>query len=669
MFVRRTVGLALIAGVVTVAVPAANAAPKGKARLRLFHSCPELVAYARKYAPEQIGGGAVLNRDVAFASPVTNTTGPARGQLAPTASGQDASQPADSSQTNVQEAGVDEPDSVKSNGKTIFALANGVLNAVDARAATPVVLDTLAVTGGGELFIHGDRALVMTNNFGYYGGGPRPLGAAALAPAIYPIGRGKTTLTEVDISNPRNLRVVQTLIVDGSYVSARLTGRTARVVITTPPQAFELPTTNQPQTPAQEQARYRRAIRTAGIARWRPRATLRVLRGRHKTSTRAAVACNHIARPAQFSGADMLTVLTIDMDKGLPAVDSDALMTDAQTVYASKTSLYLATERWVDPRLAAADLPAGQSTTIHRFESGQPDTTTYAGSGSVPGFILNQFSLSDYNGFLRVATTDAPQWVADAPPAERQSHVTVLDQQNGQLVQVGKVSGLGKGERIYAVRFLDDRGYVVTFRQVDPLYVLDLSNPKAPSVSGELKLFGYSAYLHPVGKDLLLGVGQDATEQGRLQGAQLSLFDVGNPAAPRRLAQHLIAKGSNSTVEYDHRAFLWWPANALAVLPVNVFNPDNSSFTGAIGFSVTKAKGISELGRLTQPSPGAGYTPTIDRTFVVGKRIFSVSAQGIGVNDLDTLAAQGFVKFPDAPVVTGGDTGTGTVVSPSPPTR
>jgi hypothetical protein len=352
------------------------------------------------------------------------------------------------------------------------------------------------------------------------------------------------------------------------------------------------------------------------------------------------------------------------MDKGLPAVDSDALMTDAQTIYANATSLFIATERWVDPRTQADDLPTGRMTTIHRFATRAKDSTVYASSGTVPGYILNQFSLSDYKGFLRVATTDTPQWVSDVTPPDPQSHVTVLTGKDGQLTEVGKVSGLGKGERIYAVRFLGDRGYVVTFRQVDPLYVLNLEDPTKPTVSGELKLLGYSAYLHPIGDDLLLGVGQDATEQGRIQGAQLSLFDVSDPTAPKRIAQQVIAKGSNSSVEYDHRAFLWWQPNALAVLPVNVYGDGSAgdTFNGAIGFSVTKAKGISELGRMTQPAFQNNSLP-IDRTLVVGKRLFTVSYRGIGFNDLDTLASLGFVAFPDASGPVAGSP-TGTVESP-----
>ena len=143
----------------------------------------------------------------------------------------------------------------------------------------------------------------------------------------------------------------------------------------------------------------------------------------------------------------------------------------------------------------------------------------------MPGVLLSQWSLSEWEGALRVASTEQPVWWG-GPRTESETTVTTLGQRGDALVRLGRVGGLGKGERVYAVRFIGDVGYVVTFRQVDPLYTLDLSAPSQPVVRGELKIRGYSAYLHPVGDDLLLGIGQDADDDGRVVGAQASLFDV-----------------------------------------------------------------------------------------------------------------------------------------------
>ena len=140
---------------------------------------------------------------------------------------------------------------------------------------------------------------------------------------------------------------------------------------------------------------------------------------------------------------------------------------------------------------------------------------------------------------LRVVSTESPAWWGSG--GETESFLTTLRPSDGTLVQAGRVGGLGKGERVYSVRFVGDTGYVVTFRQIDPLYTLDLSRPEQPRVLGELKIPGYSAYLHPIGEDLLLGVGQDVDEKtGRPLGTQLSIFDVSDLRKPTRLhTQHL----------------------------------------------------------------------------------------------------------------------------------
>jgi uncharacterized secreted protein with C-terminal beta-propeller domain len=215
--------------------------------------------------------------------------------------------------------------------------------------------------------------------------------------------------------------------------------------------------------------------------------------------------------------------------------------------------------------------------------------------------------------------------------------VTVLDERDGALRQIGQVSGLGRGERIFAVRFIGPAGYVVTFRQIDPLYVVDLERPSQPVVRGELKIRGYSAYLHPVGPGLLLGVGQDATDAGAQLGTQLSLFDVSDPGSPRRLHQAAVADAS-SQAEFDHHAFLWWAPRDLAVVPLDVFG--SRPFQGAAGFKVQRAAGIGEVGRASH----AGSP--ITRSFVLGGRLFTLSDAGIEANSLDDLAEQGWLAFP-----------------------
>jgi uncharacterized secreted protein with C-terminal beta-propeller domain len=323
------------------------------------------------------------------------------------------------------------------------------------------------------------------------------------------------------------------------------------------------------------------------------------------------------------------------MTRGLPAVDSDALMTDASTVYASPRSLVVATERW------AGEGGSGAGTTqLHRFEASARGTTAYRASGEVRGHVLNQFSLSELDGRLRVATTEVPEWIDAAPRRESESFVTVLEERAGRLAEVGRVGGLGRGERIFAVRFIGDVGYVVTFRQVDPLYTVDLSNPASPRVLGELKIRGYSAYLHPVGEGLLLGVGQDATAEGRQLGTQVSLFDVSDLRAPRRLhAWSLGSAFSSSAVEFDHHAFLWWPPAKLAVVPVEAYDRE-PAFAGAVGLRVDRSAGIAEAGRVRHADA------VVRRSLVAGGRLLTISEAGVKASSLDTLADVGWAAFP-----------------------
>ena len=210
---------------------------------------------------------------------------------------------------------------------------------------------------------------------------------------------------------------------------------------------------------------------------------------------------------------------------------------------------------------------------------------------------------------------------------------------------------LGEAEQIYSVRFLGDVAYVVTFRQTDPLYTIDLSNPREPKVVGELKILGYSAYLHPIGDGLLMGVGQDATDSGRVQGTQVSVFDVSDPSDPTRIDQITLNKGSSSQIEYDHHAFLYWAPSSLAMVPVQQWWWDDNSesaFFGAIGLTVDDDGHLREVRRLAHPGGDDGnwdYRAMILRSIVVGDHVYTVSAKGIMKSDLDSLKEVAWLGF------------------------
>jgi uncharacterized secreted protein with C-terminal beta-propeller domain len=253
-------------------------------------------------------------------------------------------------------------------------------------------------------------------------------------------------------------------------------------------------------------------------------------------------------------------------------------------------------------------------------------------SGKVNGRLLNQYSMSEHDGHLRVATTLTS---ADGKNSSSTVHVLKAD----TLAKSGEVGGLGEGERIYSVRFIGPIGYCVTFKQVDPLYTLDLRDPAAPKVTGELKITGYSAYLHPGGEGRLIGIGQEASEQGRTLGTQVSLFDVSDPASPRRLSQ-LFQKDSGSEAEWDPHAFLYWPKTGLSVIPLT-----QQTESGALVLKIDDS-GVSKLGMIKHPVQGGqDYQPGIQRSMVIGETIWTFSQEGIQVNDAATLASQAWIPL------------------------
>ncbi len=627
----RVLPIAIVAVALLAPAPApAATAKRSSARpsaLPAFSSCGALLSYARRNARRTGGGTGVPMRAGAVVPQVLS--GPVAGQVlaldsapAPAAAESKADTATPTfSQTNVQEAGVDEPDIVKTDGRHVFAVAGNALRALDVTGDAPKLVGSLALPGSGahQLFLRGDRALVMSTSYG---------GAGFAADVI--VGASQVVISELDISNPAAMTVRRSMTVDGALVDARLTGGTARVVVGSSPN-FVAPA----------------AVARTTTRRWVPRTVLRSrLSGR--TFRRSVVACDEVRHPREFSGLDLLTVLTIDLDKGLFNVDRDAIMAGAQTVYASTTGLYVASQRYIRTLESGRALPESMRTEIHRFDTSKPDETSYAATGEVTGFVLNQYSLSEHDGALRVASTQEPQWFGGQQAGESESFVTVLAERGSRLAPLGRVGGLGKGERIYAVRFVGDKGYVVTFRQVDPLYTLDLSNKAEPRVLGELKIQGFSAYLHPISDDLLLGVGQDATEQGRTLGTQLSLFDVSDLRNPTRRAVASLGANATSDAEYDPHAFLFWKPSDLAVIPLQTFGPQGQGFVGAIGFRVGTTT-LGEAGRVTHPKIEADFAPPIGRSLVIGDRLYTLSYAGLAANRLDTLAPVAFEAFPQPP--------------------
>jgi hypothetical protein len=656
---RRVAGLlVVIAGLGVVAVPGAEAA-KVKARaarnaLPSFPSCPALLDYAQAGAhrtggqpgvpPRAIPGPiAVLNTPAPMPAPSAGEATPVSAPTAAAPAAKDTSSTPFST-TNNQEANVDEPDLVKTDGKHIYAVSDRVLRVVDVTGAQPKLVGELKLDGfGQQLLLRGDTVLVIAtqNGFAYPLDGPGGGGRPAIAIAPYP-GRGKTIVSEISVADPAKPAVKRTMTIDGDFVDARQNGGTARLVIDSAPDQIQ----------PQGGESVGKAIESTHTSDYLGGTTLKSnVSG--NTYRRQLVHCNQVRHPRAFSGLDVLTIMTVDLDKGLYSLDRDGVMAGAQVVYGSTGSLYVASQRYYaqleQPTVdgaAAQSVPNHVTTEIHRFDISDPDKTSYAASGVVDGFALNQYSLSEYKGDLRVATTEDPVWLATADgtfeTGQRQSGVTVLHQDGGQLKTIGRLTGLGKDERIYAVRFIDDRAYIVTFRQIDPLFVVDLADPTAPKLRGQLNLTGYSAYLHPIGNDKLLGIGVEANAQGSVSGAQASLFDVSDPAKPARVSQLVFGPGGFQ-VATDPHAFLYWDPTKLAVLPLSTYGSNGPAFTGAVGLRVGGT--LTEVGRITHDGADPDYKPAISRALVIGDKVFTLSYAGLGAARLDNLGPLGFTAF------------------------
>lgn len=628
-------------------------------------SCPALLERIQAEALEQVGpygfmdggfgrGGLVFQEDMAESSAAD-----AGGYIAaPALAGAPPPAPrapeegVDYSATNIQEAGVDEPDIVKTDGRRILATGGGRLWYVDVTGEKPELRSSLWLPEGWvrEMFMSGDVVLMLLS-----GVGSEYDGMVAL----------------VDISDPGRMAIVETLQVSGSYVSARLTGERAAVVFSyypPPLPGFVYPASDSEESLRRAEEINRQAVRETTLADWMP--SYRWERGGSVAEGMFAD-CSASYVPQSFSGRTLVSVLTLDIASSLDPGAVTTVMAGAENIYASAHSLYVTTQQWVDwwgiPEDARRSRSDDYVTDIHKFDISGSGRAEYVASGKVDGFLLNQFSLSEHEGYLRVASTNQPAWLGEG---KSESRVDVLAHEGDRLNPVGSVGGLGRGEQIFAVRFLGEIGYVVTFRQTDPLYTIDLSDPANPRTAGELKILGYSAYLHPMGDGLLLGVGQDADEQGVVSGLQVSVFDVSDLDDPRRTAQ-LTMRDAFSEAEYDHRAFLYWAPRDLAVLPLQywVWEDDGNlrdSFTGAVALEVSpervrrlellrghdsfrsagvgKSDDVSDIAGSEVIEPWGPWTP-LRRSLVVGDTLFTLSDGGLAGYDLDTLEETSWLGF------------------------
>jgi uncharacterized secreted protein with C-terminal beta-propeller domain len=570
--------------------------------------------------------------------------------------------------TNNQVQGVDEADFVKNDGQYIYLAQNGVLRIVDAWPADQAHTVSATPLEGEpkKLFIDGDTALVYTaigdTTSGYY-----------YRDCTYGYDcdfTGDGTATRIlvfDISDRTAPVLERQVDLDGSLIAARKIGTTVHTVITKAASPFAAQLSYTPEgvdlcTPLglppawHERDKVRAAfedVRRADIDKIRS-TPIDVLLPTIKDSlgtVDAAPTCSDLYASSIADGTAYTSIVSVDMVDPGP-VKAATIISRAGAVYSSSDALYIAVPHpW-------SYYDNGETTdlsTIHKFSVGDTiDTTAYLASGLVDGRALNQFAMDEHDGFLRIATTNG-----HAPSESAVSYLSVLGQQGADLVVVGQVGGIAPTEDIRAVRFDGDRAFVVTFKKTDPLFAFDVSNPTSPKKLGELKIPGFSTYMHMLDDNHLLTIGFDADDHDTFaffDGILLQIFDVSDMNAPALAHKYIIGtRGSSSEALTNHLAFTWYPERNLLALPMTVCEGgddgtygDTMTFNGLMVFDASVAAGFAEHGRIphavaegiTCGNWWADATSTVKRSLFLDQFVYSISDAELKVRDVGALGTE-----------------------------
>ena len=513
------------------------------------------------------------------------------------------------STTNIQVAGVDEADIVKTDGKYIYVATtnNFYLTSqnnvyiVKADPQDPRVIAEIAL--GNETYVAGlflsqdsSKLVVLGSQYQVFAyDEPRP------EIAIYPYYSSVNTfITVYDISEKTHPVLARNLTLSGSYFNSRMIGNYVYAVISQPAYILE---------------------------------DVVILPQVYQNAKASEIA------PERIYYADTVdNYFTFTTFVGLNILDDTQqptnmtiMMGGTSTMYVSMDNIYVTYSTWNE----------GQYTSIYRVRV-NGSALDFEAEGSVPGYVLNQYSMDEYNGHFRIATT----W----QKTTQMNNVYVL---NMNMSLVGKLENLAEGERIYSVRFMGDKGYIVTFRQIDPFFVIDLSNPVEPKVAGELKIPGYSSYLHPFDENHVIGLGKENNT------VKLSFFDVTNVNAPTEIAKYIVeGDWTDSEALQEPKAFLFDKQKELLVVPISITNygvidtretetfaQQDGFWQGAYVFKLTTS-GFTLRGGITHQENttsseyyyGYDYSKWVHRALYIDDTLYTVSNAKVLLNNLDTLA-------------------------------
>jgi Beta propeller domain len=589
--------------------------------------------------------------------------------------------PSDYSGTNNQVEGVDEPDFVKNDGSYIYVVVNGALRIVEAWPANQAHVASVTPIEGEprKMFIDGDRALVYSSlrpeegDGGDYDDWPGTWGGSGDCTYGYDcqfVGDGyPTKVTIFDITDRAKPVVEREVWLTGSLISARKIDTAVHTVVSHPgasiPGVSYWPELSGYETPAEIQAAYeglrewnRRVIRGTQLEEIVP--SLREVAhgadgpGQERVVSVCEGGSYRAADDGQNDGDAITSVVTLDIAKPVDA-QVMSIVSRPGPVYASADALYLTVPQqpWSDYYGYDTDEYQPRSS-VHKFALTSGTTrAAYRGSGVVKGRALNQFAMDEWEGDFRIATSSG-----SVPDPNVHSTVTVLREGKGELVEVGRVDQLAPGEDIRSVRFDGNRGFIVTFKKTDPLFVLDLATPAEPRVLSELKIPGFSTYMHLMGPDHLLTIGYDADDQGDFAwftGVLLQVFDISDPNEPTLAHKEVIGtRGSSSEALTNHLAFNYYPQRDALALPMTICEGGDGggsygemTFSGLMVYGVTPEEGFSLTGQVAHP-PGEEITcgnwwtdasTQVKRSIFMEDFVYSISESRVKVNAVGALEA------------------------------
>jgi len=518
--------------------------------------------------------------------------------------GLDAKAAPEYSTTNIQVAGVDEADIVKTDGEYLYVVSGldiYILKAYPTNQTVVLSKIELNETYGAEIYVNEDKLAVLGNRYQFV---PYAYPEALRAPYAY---TGEIFVKFYDLTDRANPVLTRTVILNGTLSGSRMIGNYVYAVV------------NQPATQPNGNE--------TDLEVMLPRISGDFVKEVQPTEVR------YVDVPDVFYYFTTVVAVNVVDDAQEPTYEP-FLTGQTALMYVSLSNMYLVvpnTNVWILRGNAGG---AREETLIYRVKLDQENIVAEA-EGAVSGYVLNQFSMDEYNGFFRIATT---KWTSDGS----KNNLFVL---NMSLNVVGKLEGLAPGERIYSARFMGDRCYLVTFRQIDPFFVIDVDDPAEPTVLGYLKIPGFSGYLHPYDENHIIGIGKQDNN------VKLSVFDVTKVTAPTETAKYIVqADWSDSTVLMDHKAFLFNKPKQLLALPVSInwiwMNEEKEYYNkgfwqGAYVFNISLEQGFKPKGNITHQNGADQFESglQVKRILYIDNVLYTLSEKKIKINSLDNLSA------------------------------